>query len=115
MYICKLFCNFAAEMKINWSNIGIWCKKYLLNKYVIVVLAFVVVYEFVGDQSLVRRVRRSYQIHQLERSLDNYKQGANDAQRELEGLQNPDSLSRYAREHYFMHEKTEDVYIVPEK
>lgn len=102
-------------MKINWSNIGIWCKKYLLNKYVIVVLAFVVVYAFVGDQSLVRRMFRSHQIHQLERSLEKYKEGTAEAQQELEGLQNPDSLSRYAREHYYMHEKTEDVYIVPEK
>ncbi|MCQ2313416.1 MAG: septum formation initiator family protein [Paludibacteraceae bacterium] len=86
-----------------------------MNKYVIVVLVFVVIYAFVGDQSLVHRIHRSFQIHRLERSIEKYEKGKQEAQRELEGLQNPDSLSRYAREHYYMHEKTEDVYIVPEK
>ena len=102
-------------MEINKTNIGKWCKKYLLNKYVIVILAFVIVYAFIGDQSLVRRIQRSYQIHQLERRLEQYNQDKKEAQRELDGLKNQDSLERFAREHYYMHEKGEDVYIVPEK
>lgn len=102
-------------MQINWSKIGDWCKKYLLNKYLIAILVFVVVYAFIGDQSLVRRVRRSYQIHQLERRLKQYNEASVQAQRELKLLQDPDSLIKYAREHYYMHEPHEDVYIVPEK
>lgn len=113
--MCKLFCNFAVEMKINWSNIGIWCKKYLLNKYVITILVFVVIYAFVGNQSLLRRAQRSFQIHQLERRLEQYEQGKEETQSELNGLENPDSLARFAREHYYMHNEKEDIYIIPEK
>lgn len=102
-------------MKINWSNIGIWCKKYLLNKYVITIFVFAVVYLFIGDQSLIRRLRRSYQIYQLERRLDQYQQGTLEAEEILRELQDPDSLVKYARENYYMHEKNEDIYIVPEK
>ncbi len=102
-------------MQINWSKIGDWCKKYLLNKYLIAIIVFVVVYAFIGDQSLVRRIRRSYQIHQLERRLKQYNEASEQAQRELNLLQDPDSLTKYAREHYYMHEPHEDVYIVREK
>lgn len=87
----------------------------MLNKYVIAIFVFLVVYSFVGDQSLLRRIQRSYQIHRLERRLNQYREDTKEAQQELNGLQDPDSLARYAREHYYMHEETEDVYIISEK
>ncbi|MCQ2324562.1 MAG: septum formation initiator family protein [Paludibacteraceae bacterium] len=102
-------------MQINWSKIGDWCKKYLLNKYSITLLVFFVVIMFVGDQSLLERMRRAHQIHLLERRLEQYHQGTKEAERELIMLQNPDSLEKYAREKYYMHTPDEDVYVVPEK
>lgn len=102
-------------MQINWSKIGDWCKKYLLNKYSITLFVFFVVIMFVGDQSLLERMRRAHQIHLLERRLEQYHQGTKDAERELIMLQNPDSLEKYAREKYYMHTPDEDVYVVPEK
>lgn len=102
-------------MQINWSKIGDWCKKYLLNKYSITLFVFFVVIMFVGDQSLLERMRRAHQIHLLERRLGQYHQGTKEAERELIMLQNPDSLEKYAREKYYMHTPDEEVYIVPEK
>ncbi len=102
-------------MQINWSKIGDWSKKYLLNKYSITLFVFFVIFMFVGNQSMFQRLRRAHQIHQLERRLDQYRQGTKEAERELIMLQNPDSLEKYAREKYFMHAPEEDVYIVPEK
>lgn len=102
-------------MQINWSKIGDWCKKYLLNKYSITLFVFFVVILFVGNQSILQRLRRARQIHQLERRLEQYHQGTQQAQRELMFLLNPDSLEKYAREKYYMHTEEEDVYIVPEK
>ena len=102
-------------MQINWSKIGDWCKKYLLNKYSITLFVFFVVIMFVGDQSLLERMRRAHQIHLLERRLEQYHQGTKEAERELIMLQNPDSLEKYAREKYYMHTPDEDVYVVPEK
>ncbi len=102
-------------MQINWQKIGDWCKKYLLNKYSITLFVFFVVIMFVGNQSMIERMRRAHQIHQLERRLEQYHQGTKEAERELIMLQNPDSLEKYAREKYYMHAPDEDVYIVPEK
>ena len=36
------------------------------------------------------------------------------AQQEIRTLSNPDSLERYAREHYYMHTPDEDIYLVEE-
>lgn len=85
------------------------------GKYVLTILAFLAVFIFIGDQSLVRFVRRGREIRHLEEQRDMYRRGTEDAQRQLQMLQQPDSLEQYAREHYFMHEKGEDIYLVEEK
>ena len=83
-------------------------------KYVITLLVFLVVYLFVGDQSMLRFVQRGREIRRLEEQRDRYLEGTEQAQRELQVLQHPDSLERYAREQYYMHEKGEDIYLVEE-
>ena len=85
------------------------------GKYVLTILAFLVVFVFIGDQSLIRFVRRGQEIRHLEEQRDMYRKGTEEAQHQLQMLQQPDSLERYAREHYFMHEKGEDIYLVEEK
>lgn len=84
-------------------------------KYVITMLVFLVVYLFVGEQSMLRFVQRGREIRRLEEQRDRYLEGTEQAQRELQILQQPDSLERYAREQYYMHEKGEDIYLVEEK
>lgn len=84
------------------------------GKYVLTIAAFLVVFVCIGDQCLIHFVRRSREIHRLEEQRDKYLEGTEQAQRELRMLQNSDSLERYAREHYFMHEKGEDIYLVEE-
>ena len=83
-------------------------------KYVITMLVFLVVYLFVGEQSMLRFVQRGREIRRLEEQRDRYLEGTEQAQRELQILQQPDSLERYAREQYYMHEKGEDIYLVEE-
>ena len=85
------------------------------GKYVFTVLLFLVIFICIGDQSLIHFVRRGREIRQLEEQRDLYLNGTERAQRELQMLQQPDSLEKYAREHYFMHEKGEDIYLVEEK
>lgn len=84
-------------------------------KYVITLLVFMVVYLFVGDQSVIRFVQRGREIRHLEEQRDRYNTGTEQAQRELQVLQQPDSLERYAREQYYMHQPGEDIYLVEEK
>ena len=94
-----------------WTSIKI--QKW--GKYVITLLAFFVVFLFVGDQSLIRFFHRHREIKQLEEQRDMYRAETEKAQREIQMLQNADSLERYAREHYYMHTPEEDIYLVEEK
>ena len=84
------------------------------GKYVITLVAFGVVFLFIGDQSLIQFARRGREIRQLEQQRDMYREGAEKAQREIQTLHHPDSLERYAREHYYMHTPNEDIYLVEE-
>ncbi len=59
-------------------------------------------------------MKRGKEIRQLEQQRDMYREGAEKAQREIQVLQHPDSLERFAREQYFMHEPNEDIYLVEE-
>ena len=97
------FSDFWTKIKINkWA------------KYVITLLVFLVVFLFIGDQSLIRFIQRGKEIRQLEEQRDAYREDAERAQREIQTLHQPDSLERYAREHYFMHTANEDIYLVEE-
>ena len=94
-----------------WTRIkaGKWLK------YVITILLFAVVFLFIGEQSVVQFVRRGKEIRELEEQRDMYRSASEKAQREIQTLNQPDSLERYAREHYFMHTPDEDIYLVEEK
>lgn len=82
------------------------------GKYVLTLLLFAVVYLFVGEQSIVQFVRRGREIRQLEEQRDLYRSETEKASRELETLSHPDSLERYAREHYYMHNANEDIFLI---
>ncbi|MBO7458304.1 MAG: septum formation initiator family protein [Paludibacteraceae bacterium] len=93
-----------------WTVIKI--KKW--GKYVVTILAFLAIFLFIGDQSLIQFVKRGREIRQLEEQRDMYQKGTDKAQREIQTLHNPDSLERYAREHYYMHTANEDIFLVEE-
>lgn len=102
-------------MKINQEKLNQlhdWLRKYGPNKYVLVTIVFLIIVFFVGDQSVVNRIRKARQIAELKEQRDAYQKGIEDCQRDILRLQNPDSLERFAREHYYMHTPDEDVYIV---
>ena len=85
------------------------------GKYVITLLVFLVVYLFIGDQSMLHFIRRGREIRHLEEQRDMYQAGTEEAQRQIHMLSQKDSLERYAREHYFMHEQGEDIFLIEEE
>jgi cell division protein FtsB len=93
-----------------WNTIKI--RKW--GKYVITILLFAVVFLFIGEQSLIQFARRGREIRHLEEQRDMYREGAEKARREIQSLHQTDSLERYAREHYYMHNSNEDIYLVEE-
>ena len=93
-----------------WTTIKI--RKW--GKYILTLLIFAVVFLFIGEQSVVHFIRRGREIRHLEEQRDMYREGAAKAEQEISTLQQPDSLERYAREHYYMHTPNEDIYLVEE-
>lgn len=89
-------------------------RKVLLNKYVITLTLFAVVLIFVGNQSLVSRIGYASDIRQKKAELRDYQNKISQTRSDIQSLDNPDSLERYAREHYLMHADNEDVYIIKE-
>ncbi len=97
------FSEFWTETKV-----GKW------GKYVITILVFLIIYLFIGDQSMVQFIRRGREIKHLEEQRDMYRSATEEAQMEIKTLNHPDSLERYAREQYYMHNTNEDIYLVEE-
>ncbi|MCQ2347865.1 MAG: septum formation initiator family protein [Paludibacteraceae bacterium] len=99
---------------IDWKNVWQFTRTYLLNKYVITVIVFVLIFLFVGDQSLIKDMQRSRQIRQTERAIQKSERAIQEANHKKIALQQMDSLEQYAREQYLMHKSNEDVYLVEE-
>ncbi len=93
---------------------GIWevVRKSILNKYVLTLLVAVVIFLFVGEQSLVRDIHRGRKIRQTEEMLKKVQGDIELSQREMENLKNTDSLERFAREQYYMHADNEEVFVI---
>ena len=89
-----------------------WLERWVLNKYTITSIIFGVFFLFVGDQCLVKQIRRTRHAHNLQQQIKQSRDNIVTYQHELDYLANPDSLERFAREHYMMHTPNEDVYII---
>lgn len=96
------------ETKNVWQKV----RKVLINKYAITLYVFAVIFLFVGEQSLVNQLSRALEMRELRREIKEIRQNTAEAERVLFSLENPDSLERFARETYHMHEDGETVYIV---
>ncbi len=83
-------------------------------KYIIVILAFLILMIFVGDVSWLQRGRRARQIRVLEAQRNEYRREIEAAERQIKALENTDTLERFAREQYLMHAPDEDIYLVEE-
>lgn len=99
---------------VNWSQIWMVIRKYVLNKYILTVLIFAAIFIFVGEQSLIKDMQRNRKVRQTERAIQETKQAIDKAQHQINVLNRTDSLERYGREHYLMHKDNEDIYLVDE-
>lgn len=100
---------------IDWKNIWNFMRTYLLNKYVITIIVFMLIFLFVGEQSLIKDMKRGRQIRQTERAIQEADHAIQKATRQKNALQQKDSLEKYAREQYLMHKSNEDVYLINEE
>ena len=87
-------------------------RKFFINKYAITLYLFAIIYLFVGNQSLVKRLAKAREIRDIKLEIQFINQQTQATENMLNSLDNKDSLERYAREHYHMHADGEVVYLV---
>ena len=97
---------------INKHTIWEIVRKSILNKNVLTLAVAAFIFVFVGEQSLVRDIRRSRKIKQAEEMLEKVQGDIELSQRKMENLKNTDSLERFAREQYYMHADNEEVFVI---
>lgn len=102
------------KQQINWSQVWQEIRDFLKNKYIIASLIFAIVLLFVGQQSIIRDIRRAHQIREAESELAKIERDTKTATNDMEVLSITDSLERFARENHYMHADNEDVYVVKE-
>jgi len=82
------------------------------NKYVILVVVFVVWMGFFDENSYLNHRELDQEIDKLENANEYYKEQIDQDQKVINNLNEPDSLEKYAREEYKMKKENEDIFIV---
>lgn len=91
--------------------LSIWHLKY--KKYIVVVIAGVLLVGFLGESSVVAHMRNMRRISHLQAEKTHYEDEYKFYQNEIYNLQtNPKAVEQRARELYFMHTPDEDIYVL---
>lgn len=86
--------------------------KILSNKYVLVILFFVVWILFLDNYSYLEHRLLNKEINELEDNKNYYQDEIKADQQKIKLLKNTDQVEKYAREKYFMKKDSEDIYII---
>jgi cell division protein DivIC len=87
-------------------------KFFLSNKYVWVLLFFIVWMLFLDNYSYFDHRFLNQQIDELETNKKYYQEEIAKDQKSIQLLKNPNQIEKYAREKYFMKKDSEDIYII---
>lgn len=86
--------------------------KFCCNKYVWVLLFFLVWMLFLDNYSYFDHRFLDKQIDDLEENAAFYQQEIKNDEENIKKLKNPDQIEKYAREKYYMKKDSEDIYII---
>ena len=87
----------------------------LKNRYVLIILFFLVWMLFFDDYAYVNHRILNKEIKTLEKNRDYYKKEIEQDEKQIQLLKNPDYIEKYAREQYFMKRENEDIFIIDVK
>lgn len=87
-------------------------KKYILNPYVLILIAFVVWMYFFDDNSVRIHQELNKNIDKLENSIEFYEEEIAKDKKIIEDHEVPEKLERFARETYQMKKENETIYII---
>ncbi len=86
--------------------------KFMSNKYVLVLLFFVIWMLFLDNYSYFEHRVLNQEIQELEDNKNYYLQEIKKDKKNIKTLKNPDQIEKYAREKYYMKKDSEDIYII---
>lgn len=94
--------------------LGIW--KYVSqHKYLITIIAFLIIIVFLDENNLIQRGRQRQEIKELTAEIEKYRNQYEEDTRMLKELMNnPEALEKVAREKYLMKKPNEDIFIFEE-
>ena len=85
------------------------------HKYLITIVAFLVIIVFLDENNLIQRAHQRQEISELTMEIEKYrKQYEEDTRMLKELMNNPDALEKIAREKYLMKKPNEDIFIFEE-
>jgi len=85
----------------------------LLNKYVLVLIFFVVWMLFFDQRDFFQQKEKRAELNKLEQKKAYYQQEIQKTKKELGDLQNsPAAVEKFARERYLMKKDGEDIFVV---
>lgn len=88
---------------------------WLKNKYLICILLFGVWMLFLDKNNLFSQKERLAELHKLQSGERHYEDAIAQTRKDLGDLQNnPATLEKYAREHFYMKKDNEDIYLISE-
>ena len=86
--------------------------KFLSNKYVIVLVFFIVWMFFLDTYSYLEHRFLDKEIDELQTNKEYYQNEINKDKNSIRTLKNQHQLEKYAREKYYMKKDNEDIYII---
>jgi cell division protein FtsB len=86
--------------------------QFISNKYVWVLLFFIIWMLFLDNYSYFDHRFLNKQIDELETNKEYYQEEIKKDEQSIKLLQNPNQIEKYAREKYYMKKDSEDIYII---
>ena len=86
--------------------------KFLTNRYVIILIAFVVWMLFFDENSYLVHREFNKEIEELETAKTFYQKKIEEDKKTIKNLEDSLQLERFAREKYLMKKENEDIYII---
>lgn len=86
--------------------------QFISNKYVWVLLFFIIWMLFLDNYSYFDHRFLNKQIDELETNKEYYQEEIKKDEQNIKLLKNPNQIEKYAREKYYMKKDSEDIYII---
>ncbi len=86
--------------------------KFVTNKYVVILLFFIVWMLFFDENSYLNHRELNIEIDKLENANAYFKTEIDADDKIIQNLNTPDSLEKYAREEYKMKKKDEEIFLI---